>query len=72
MKMPNVIQFFVEKEEEGGYTASAVGFSIHTEGTTLDETVQNIKEAVECHFGEDNIKRVSMPILVNFAVPQIM
>lgn len=54
MKMPNIIQFFIQIAEEGGYTAEAIGYSIHTQGQTLDETVRNIKEAVECHFGEDN------------------
>jgi predicted RNase H-like HicB family nuclease len=71
MKMPNVIQFFIEKAQEGGYTASAVGYSIYTEGETLDETVQNIKEAVECHFGEDEMKAHDLPIMVNFAVPSL-
>ena len=71
MKIPNVIQFFIQKAEESGYTASAVGYSIFTEGETLDETVKNIKEAVECHFGEDEIKSHDLPIMVNFALPQM-
>ena len=56
MKMPRVIQFFILASEDGGYTAEAVGYSIHTEGNTLDETVKNIKEAVDCHFGENETK----------------
>ncbi len=71
MKLPNVIQFFIQKAEEGGYTASAVGYSIYTQGETLDETVHNIKEAVECHFGEDEMKASTLPIMVNFAVPTL-
>lgn len=50
MKMPNVIQFFIQNAPEGGYTALAVGYSIYTQGETLDETLDNIKEAVACHF----------------------
>ena len=69
MKMPNVLQFFIQNSSDGGYTASAVGYSIYTQGETLDETVLNIKEAVECHFGEDSVKTNSMPIMVNFALP---
>lgn len=53
MEVPHVIQFFIEKSDEGGYTASAVGFSIHTEGETLGEVAKNIKEAAACHFGEE-------------------
>lgn len=69
MKLPNVIQFFIQTSKEGGYTAEAVGYSIYTQGETLDQTVLNIKEAVECHFGEDKVASHSLPIMVNFAVP---
>ena len=69
MKIPSVIQFFIQKDEKYGYTAEAVGYSIYTQGETLDETVQNIKEAVECHFGEDENVKSPLPIMVNFAVP---
>ena len=69
MKMPRVLQFFIQNSEEGGYTAEAVGYSIYTQGETLDEVVGNIKEAVECHFGEDKKFDPSTPIMVNFALP---
>lgn len=69
MKMPSVIQFFIQNAPEGGYTALAVGYSIYTQGETLDETVNNIKEAVVCHFGEEKAKAHTLPIMVNFAVP---
>ena len=72
MKMPSIIQFFIQTSEEGGYTAEAVGYSIHTQGKTLDETVSNIKEAVECHFGEDKATSRSLPIMINFAVPSLI
>ncbi len=44
------IIFVVEDSDEGGYTAKALGFSIHTEGETLDELKENIKDAIKCHF----------------------
>jgi len=69
MKKPNVIQFFIQNDPEGGYTAEAIGYSIYTQGETLDETVQHIKEAVNCHFSEEKITRLSLPIMVSFAVP---
>lgn len=69
MKSPSIMQFFILSSEEGGYTASAVGYSIHTEGNTLDETVKNIQEAVECHFGEEKTASTHVPIMVNFALP---
>ena len=72
MKIPNIIQFFIQSSKEGGYTAEAVGHSIYTQGETLDETVSNIKEAVECHFGEDKKASRSLPITVNFALPSLL
>lgn len=45
-----------EDEIDGGYSASALGFGIHTEGETLDELRRNIKEAVDCYF-DDSMER---------------
>ena len=42
--------FLVEEDPEGGYTARALGESIFTEGDTLDELRENIRDAVQCHF----------------------
>ena len=71
MKIPSILQFIIQVAEEGGYTAEAVGYSIHTEGNTLDETVSNIKEAVECHFSEQETKKHPVPIMINFALPSM-
>jgi predicted RNase H-like HicB family nuclease len=49
------IIFVIEEAAEGGYTARALGESIFTEGETLDEVKTNIKEAVSCHFEEDEM-----------------
>jgi predicted RNase H-like HicB family nuclease len=44
--------FLVENADEGGYTAQALGYSIYTEGETVDELKRNIADAVKCHFDE--------------------
>ncbi len=41
-----------EDEFDGGYSASALGFGIHTEGDTLDELRRNVREAVDCYFDD--------------------
>ena len=41
-----------EDEVEGGYTASALGYGIHTQGETLEELRSMVKEAVDCYFDE--------------------
>lgn len=43
------IIFIIENSDEGGYTAKALGYSIYTEGETLEELKENIKDAVKCH-----------------------
>ena len=44
MEKPNVIQFYIQNDPDGGYTAEAVGYSIFTQGETLDDIVKNIQE----------------------------
>lgn len=46
------IIFLVEEDPEGGFTAQALGHSIFTEGETLAELRENIKDALKCHFEE--------------------
>ena len=41
-----------EDEVDGGYTASAVGYGIHTQGDSLEEIRRNVKEAVDCYFDD--------------------
>jgi predicted RNase H-like HicB family nuclease len=41
-----------EDELDGGYSASALGFGIHTQGDTLDELRRNVREAVNCYFDD--------------------
>ena len=53
------IIFIIENSDEGGYTARALGYSIHTEGETLDELKENIKDAVKCHFDEKDRPRIA-------------
>ncbi len=45
-----------EDELDGGYSASALGFGIHTQGDTLDELRRNVREAVDCYFDEDTAR----------------
>ncbi len=49
---PSEIIFEVTDAEEGGYCARALGFSIFTEGETMADLRQNVKEAADCYFDE--------------------
>jgi len=47
------IIFEVREAEEGGYYACALGYSIFTEADTWEELKGMARDAVECHFDED-------------------
>jgi predicted RNase H-like HicB family nuclease len=47
------IIFEVRQDEvDGGYTASALGYGIHTQGDTVEELRAMVKDAVKCYFDE--------------------
>ncbi|MBV6439852.1 MAG: type II toxin-antitoxin system HicB family antitoxin [Haliscomenobacteraceae bacterium CHB4] len=46
--------FVVQEAPEGGYTAKAPGYGIFTQGETMNELLANIREAIQCHFEEEN------------------
>jgi predicted RNase H-like HicB family nuclease len=48
--MSEIIFEVIEDEIDGGYSASALGYGIHTEGETVEELRRNVKEAVDCYF----------------------
>jgi predicted RNase H-like HicB family nuclease len=50
--MKEIIIEVLEDEIDGGYTASALGYGIHTEAEKLEELRNNIREAVDCYFDE--------------------
>jgi len=51
------IVFLVEETDEG-YIAKALGYSIYTQADTLEELKEMVKDAVECHFDEEDRPRI--------------
>lgn len=47
------IIFLVEDDPEGGYVARAIGESIFTQGETLEELRKMVRDAVQCHFEDE-------------------
>ncbi len=62
MKTKEIV-FVVEEDPEQGYSAKALGYSIFTEGDTLTELKDNIKDAIKCHFDKDD-----MPLYVRLHI----
>lgn len=52
------IIFIVENSDEGGYTARALGYSIYTEAETFEELKEHVKDAVKCHFNEEEYPHI--------------
>lgn len=50
--MSEIIFEVREDEVDGGFTASALGYGIHTQGDTVEELRTMVKEAVNCYFDE--------------------
>ena len=49
----NELVFVVEEAPEGGYTARALGASIFTEADDVRDLRSKVRDAVRCHFDEE-------------------
>ena len=52
------IIFEVSEAPEGGYEARALGHSVFTQGTDLDELKEMARDAVLCHFDDREVPQV--------------
>ena len=53
--MGEKIEFLVKKSKDGGYEANAVCHCICTQADCLDELKEAVRDAVCCHFDEDDL-----------------
>ena len=71
--MPNsseIIFEITEDKVDGGYSASALGYGIHTQADTVEELRRNVREAVECYFDE-SMRRPSL-IRLHFVRDEVL
>ena len=55
------IQAVIYQGEEHGYVAECLNLAVVTQGKTLDDTVQNLREAIQLHLeGEDITKHAEL------------
>jgi len=52
------VVFLVEESMDGGYEAKALGYPIFTEGETLEGIKEAVKDAVRCHFDNEDFPRI--------------
>ncbi len=56
--MSSEIIFLVQESPEGGYEATALAHSIYTEADTYEELRAMVKDAVTCHFTDEERPKV--------------
>ena len=54
------IIFVIKESPEGGYEAAALNHSIFIEADDWDQLKLNIKEAVSCHFEDEDQKLIRL------------
>ncbi len=58
------ITFVISVDEiDGGYSASALEYGIHTQADPLDELRCNIREAVDCYFDHGEVIPIAQCVL---------
>lgn len=68
--MTEIIFEVTEDEMDGGYSASALGYGIHTQGDSLDDIRLHVREAVDCYF-DDNMPRPKL-IRLHFVREEVL
>ena len=54
----NEIIFLVDEAPEGGYQARALGESIFTEAEDMESLHVNVRDAVQCHFEQNQAPKI--------------
>ena len=68
--MTEIIFEITEDDVDGGYSASALGYGIHTQGESVKEIRSNVKEAVDCYF-DDTMPRPKL-IRLHFVRDEVL
>ena len=70
--MSEIIFEVREDKVDGGYTAMALGYGIHTQGESLEELRAMVRDAVHCHFGDDVVGPIPKIIRLYFVRDEVM
>jgi hypothetical protein len=70
--MSEIIFEVREDEADGGYVAIALGHAIVTEGDTLVQLREMVKDAVRCHFGDGVPGPMPKIIRLHFVRDEVM
>ena len=66
--MHRTIQVNIYPGDEGWYVAEAVHLSVVSQGRTIDETIRNLREALELHLDGEDLQELGLyrdaPVLI--------
>lgn len=54
------IQAVIYPGDKSGYVAECLNLAIVTQGQTLDDTVQNLREAIQLHLAGENLNELGL------------
>ena len=60
MHLQQTIKAVIRPGEQAGYVAECLEIPVVTQGTTLDETVQNLREATSLHLEGENLEELGL------------
>ena len=67
------IIFDVQQDDvDGGYVATALGHSIVTQGDTLEDLREMVRDAVQCHFGDGAPGAMPKVIRLHFVHDEVL
>ncbi len=70
--MKEIIFEVSEDEVDGGYVAVALGHTITTQGETLSELREMVRDAVKCHFGDGEAGETPSMIRLHFVRDEVL
>ena len=69
------IQAVIYPGDERGYVAECLNLAVVTQGRTLDETVQNLREAIQLHLEGEDLAEMGLapnpPVLITLAMEPV-
>jgi len=70
--MSEIIFEVLEDEVDGGYTATALGHSIATQGDSIEELREMVRDAVNCHFSDGAAGDMPSVIRLHFVRDEVL
>jgi len=69
------IQAVIYPGDERGYVAECLNLAVVTQGRTLDETVQNLREAIQLHLEGEDLAEMGLapnpPVLITLEMEPV-